>query len=324
MISEKHWKIGWGIAGGLFVLFLPAIVPEMKVHLATEILSFALFAVSFNLLLGYTGLLPFGYAALFGMGGYAAALMFNHLPATPLAVTIVIGAVAGCLTAAFIGVFCVRLKGTYFALLTLAFQMFFFAVALKWRAVTHGDDGMGVIRPEIWLPGLGKLSLMNINNLYYVTLIVVAIGIVASYLFLKTPLGNAVKCIRENNERAAFLGYNVFLTKLIVFSFAGLLAGASGALWVLFQEFVATTAIDVTMSFTVVLMVIIGGTGRFLGPVMGVVFFMLFQDWISDVTDHWWLFFGITFILVVMYMEGGIISLINLDRIRLLLSRQEK
>lgn len=323
-MEPRYLKIGWGIALALFLLLLPVILPEMKVHLAIEVLIFALFAISFNLLLGSCGLLAFGHAALFGVGAYAAALIFNHIPGTPLAITLLIAAFAGFLTAVLIGFFCVRLSGTYFALLTLAFQMFLFAVALKWRAVTNGDDGMGVIRPEIYLPGFGKLSLMNIHNLYYVTLVVVVLGIIAAYLFLKTPLGNAVMCMRENDERASFLGYNVFLTKLTVFSFSGLLAGLAGGVYVLFQEFVATTAINVSMSFTIVLIVIIGGTGRFLGPVLGAAFFLLFQDWISDVTIYWWLFMGIFFIVVVLYLEGGLISLFNLDRIRLLISRQEK
>jgi len=323
MMSEKYLNRGWGAAVALFVLFLPVIIPEIKVHLAIEILIFALFAISFNLVLGSLGMLPFGFAAFFGMGAYIAALMFNHIPGTPLAVILLAGAVSGLISAIFVGFFCVRLGGTYFALLTLAFQMFFFAVAMKWREVTNGDDGMGVIRPELYFPGLGKLSLMNINNLYYVTLFFVVLGILAAYLFSKTPLGNSATSMRENDERASFLGYNVFLTKLTVFSFAGLIAGLAGGLYVLFQEFVATTAIDASMSFTIVIMAIIGGTGRFFGPILGVIFFMIFQDWISDLTDNWWFFLGIVFIAVVLFLEGGLISLINLDRVRLWLSRQE-
>ena len=324
MSKDMVLEHGWKVLGGAFLVFLPLIVPEMKVHLATEILIFCLFAIAFNLLLGYTGLLPFGFAAMFGVGAYATALMFNHATGTPLAVVILVSAASGFLTALFIGAFCVRLGGTYFALLTLAFQMFFYAVAMKWRAVTNGDDGMGVIRPEVWLPGLGKLSLMNIHNLYWITLFFVSIGIALAYLFLKTPLGNAVVSMRENDERSAFLGYNIFMTKLIVFAFSGMLAGVAGGLFVLYHEFVATTAIDSNMSFTIVLMTIVGGTGRFMGPILGVVFFMLFQDWISDLTDHWWLYFGIVFILVVLYVEGGLISLFSLDRLRAIFTREGK
>ena len=323
MINEKYLNRGWEAAVALFLLFLPVIVPELMVYFTIEIMIFALFAISFNLVLSSLGMLPFGYAVFFGMGAYIAALMFNHIPGTPLAVVLLAGAVSGLLTAVLIGFFCVRLGSAYFALLTLAFQMFFFAVAMKWREVTNGDDGMGIDRSEIYLPGLGELSLKNIDNLYYIILFVVVLGILAAYLFLKTPLGNSAMTMRENDERASFLGYNVFLTKLTVFSFAGSLAGLAGGLYVLFQQFVATTVIDVTMSFTVVVMVIIGGTGRFFGPILGVIFYMLFQDWLCDLTEYWRFYLGIVFIAVVLFLEGGLISLINLDRVRLWLSGQE-
>ena len=323
MIKEKHFNRLWCVAVALFVLFLPVILPVMKVHLAVEILIFVLFAISFNLVFGSLGILPFGFGAFFGVGAYVAALMFNNMPGLPMVIIFLAASVSGFLSAIFVGLFCVRLSGTYFALSTMAFQMFFFAVAVKWRSVTGGDDGMGVVRPELYLPCVGKLSLMNINNLYYVTLFFVVLGILVAYLFLKTPLGNSAITMRENEERALFLGYNVFFTKLTVFSFSGLLAGLAGGLYVLFQEFVATTAIDVNMSFTVILMTIIGGTRRFFGPVLGVMFFMTFQNWISGLTDHWWFYLGVVFIAVVLFFEGGLISFINLDRIRSWLSGQE-
>jgi branched-chain amino acid transport system permease protein len=317
----RTFKIGLGIIIVLILILLPILLPEIYVHLGTEILIFALFAVSFNLLLGYCGLLPFGHASSFGVGAYIGALIFNHLSGMPVLLTILIAALCGFIVALLIGFFCVRLSGAYFALITLAFQMFLFAVALKWRSVTNGDDGMGVIRPELYLPGLGSIPLMKINNLYYLTFVIVSLGIIACYLFLKTPLGNAVVCMRENDLRASFLGYNVFLTKLTVFSFSGFLAGIAGCLFVIFQEFVATTVIDVSMSFTVVLMATIGGTSHFLGPVLGAAFFMVFQDWISSLTKHWWLFMGIVFIVVVLYVEGGLISLFKWERFRLLFAR---
>lgn len=317
-------QIGWGIIAAILLLLLPMILPEVKIHLANEILIFALFGVSFNLLLGYGGMFSFGHAAPFGIGAYATALTFNHLSGMPLLVTLLIAALSGFLAAMIIGFFCVRLKGVYFALITLAFQMFLFAVALKWRSVTHGDDGMGVIRPELYFPGLGSLSLMNIHNLYYLTLLSVALGIGACYLFLKTPLGNTVICMRENEMRASFLGYDAFLTKLVVFSIAGLLAGLAGGLFVLFQEFVATSSIDLNMTFGVVLMTIIGGKAHFLGPVLGAAFYIVFQDWISGLTKHWLLFMGILFIVVVLYLEGGLVSLFKSEMIRAWVSRRKR
>lgn len=322
-MTMRNFKLALGIAIILFLILLPVLLPEIYIHLGTEILIFSLFAVSFNLLLGYCGLLPFGHAASFGVGAYIAALIFNHLSGMPVLLTILIAALSGFLAALIIGFFCVRLSGAYFALITLAFQMFLFAVALKWRSVTNGDDGMGVIRPELALPGLGSIPLMKIDNLYYLTFVIVGVGVVVCYLFLKTPLGNAVVCMRENDMRASFLGYNAFLTKLTVFSFSGFIAGISGALFVLFQEFVATTVIDVSMSFTVVLMATIGGTGHFLGPILGSAFFMVFQDWISSLTKHWWLFMGVVFIIVVLYFEGGLIGLFRWERWRAILAKRK-
>jgi branched-chain amino acid transport system permease protein len=298
---------------GVVVLLLltPLIFTEMKVHLATEILVFSLFAVSYNLLAGSCGLYPFGHAAFFGVGGYSTALLFNHLPTTPLVVVLIVAMFSGLITSLVIGFFCLRVRGVYFALLSFAFQMFLYAVALKWRAVTHGDDGMGVTRPELFVPALGKISLISIYNLYYVILICVALGILACYFFLKTPLGNAVVCMRENDLRASFLGYDAFLTKWVAFCFSGLVAALAGSLFVLFQEFVATSVIDANTSFTVLLMTVIGGTGSFLGPVLGVVFYILFQNWLSSLTNYWWLFLGITFIVVVLYAQGGLVSLLK-------------
>jgi branched-chain amino acid transport system permease protein len=317
-------KITAGALACLFLLFLPALLPEIKVHLATEVLIFALFAVSFNLLLGYSGLLPFGHAACFGVGAYATALILKSITGMPFLMTILISAIAGFAAALIIGFFCVRLSGGYFALISLAFQMFLYAVALKWRDVTGGDDGMSVTRPEFYLPGVGTLPLTNIHYLYYVTLVIVALATVAFYLFLKTPLGSAAICTRENATRASFLGYDVFLTRLIMFSLSGFLAGISGGLFVVFQEFVATNVLDVHMSFTVLLMAIIGGTGHFLGPVLGAAFFMVFQDWISSVTKHWLLFMGIVFVIVVLYAEGGLIGLFKWERIRVLFVRNKE
>jgi ABC-type branched-subunit amino acid transport system permease subunit len=157
----------------------------------------------------------------------------------------------------------------------------------------------------------------DIDNLYYFTLVVVALGILACYFFLKTPLGNSVVCMRENDLRASFLGYKVFQTKLAVFSVSALLAAVAGALFVLFEEFVSISAIDVNMSMTAVVMAITGGTGHFLGPVLGAAFYMVFQSWISSLTRQWWLIMGLFFIVVILYLEGGLISLFRVERIRL-------
>jgi branched-chain amino acid transport system permease protein len=313
-------QLGWGVA--VLILFLfPYFLPEIRIHLTIEVLIFALFAIGFNLVFGYGGQLPFGHAALFGVGGYTVALILNHYPGTPLLLVLLIAALLGFVIAIIIGFFCVRLTGAYFALTSLAFQMFLFAVALKWRSLTNGDDGMGVIRPELHLPVLGSISLRSITNIYYFILILVAIGILACYLFLKTPLGNSVVSVREKDIRASFLGYNVFLVRLIVFSVSGILVGLAGGLFVFYEEFVATTSIDMNMSMLPVLMTVIGGSGHFLGPVLGAAFYMILQDWMSSVTSYWMVFMGAIFIVIVLFAEGGLISLFKNERVRLWVSR---
>jgi branched-chain amino acid transport system permease protein len=300
----------------VLLLALPRILPEMYVHRVTEVLGYALFAVSFNLLFGYAGLLPFGHAAGFGVGAYTVALIFKNYPATPLLLTLLVAVLATLAAVAVIGLFCVRLKGSYFALISLSFQMFLLTVAMKWRSLTYGDDGLTVSRPDLSLSFLGTISLKHINNLYYFTLILVALGVAACYLFLKTPLGNAVVCTREKDIRASFLGYNVFLTRYAAFLVAGTVAGLSGAVFVLYQEYLATSCLNVNMSMSAAFMTVIGGAGTFFGPVFGAAFYVLFQDWVSSLTVHWWMLMGIIFVGIVMYMKGGIISLFPTERIR--------
>jgi branched-chain amino acid transport system permease protein len=300
----------------VFLLVLPKLLPEMYVHRITEVLIFALFAVSFNLLFGYAGLLPFGHAAGFGVGAYTAALIFKNYPEVPLLATLLIALLATLVAVSIIGLFCVRLKASYFALISLSFQMFLLTIVMKWRSLTYGDDGLTVNRPDLALSFLGTISLKGINNLYYFTLILVAFGIAACYLFLKTPLGNAVICTREKDIRASFLGYNVFLTRYAAFLVAGVVSGLSGTLFVVYQEFLATSCLNVNMSMSAAFMTVIGGAGTFFGPVLGAAFYVLFQDWVSSLTVHWWMLMGIIFVLIVMYLKGGLISLFPTERFR--------
>jgi branched-chain amino acid transport system permease protein len=303
-------KLGWGIA--ILILFLlPFFLSETKVNLSTEVLIYALFAIGFNLMFGYVGQLPFGYAAIFGVGGYCAALLIHNFPGMHLLLVLLLAAISGFVAAWIIGFFCVRLSGAYFSLTTLAFQMFLYAVALKWRSLTNGDDGMGIIRPDLHLTFLGDISLRSTSHIYYFTLVVVAIGVLATYLFLKTPLGNSFLCVRENELRASFLGYNVFLIKLIAFSTSGVLAGLAGGLFVLFQEFVATTTMDLNMGLVPVLMTVIGGPTYFFGPVLGAAFYVVFQDWVSSLTTYWMFLMGGIFIFTVLYLKEGLIGLLQ-------------
>jgi branched-chain amino acid transport system permease protein len=304
-----------GLVCVALLVLLPSLLSEARINLASEVLIYALFAISFNLLFGYTGILPFGHAAVFGIGAYCTGLIFNHFPNMHLLLTMLIVALAGLVGGGFIGLFVARLKGAYSALLSLAFQMFLFAVALKWRTLTNGDDGMGALAPALYLPVFGTISMAKISTVYYFALIVAAIGIVACYFFLKTPLGNSLVVIREKEARASFLGYDVYLTKLIAFSASGVLGALAGALFVVHQSFVSTSCLDMSLALSACLMVVIGGSGAFLGPVLGAAFYMVFQDTISRLTQHWGILMGVLFIVVVLYFQEGFISLFKTERI---------
>ncbi len=304
---------GLAVAALLALYALPWALDVVRLRMAIEILYFGLFAVSFNLLFGYAGLLSFGHAATFGVGGYTVGLALKHIIGLPLLGALGLGALAGALGGALIGFFCVRLRGTYFALLTLAFSQFLYAVALKWRNVTRGDDGLTVTVPDISLPGLGVLRMGQPAHFYWLALTVVLICLWAAWRFTRTPLGNAVLLMRENDERAAFLGYSVMSTKLIVFIAAATLAAVAGGLFASFQRLISPTSLDLPIGTEVVFMAVLGGTRSFLGPFLGATVYILLQDWLSRTTDRWPFLLGLLFVLMVLYAHTGLTGLLGRD-----------
>ncbi len=300
---------GFALAALAALYALPWLLDIVRLRMAIEILYFGLFAVSFNLLFGYAGLLSFGHAATFGVGGYSVGLALKHIAGLPLPAALALGALAGALGGMVIGFFCVRLRGTYFALLTLAFSQFLYAVALKWRSVTRGDDGLSVSVPDISLPGLGVLRTAQPPHFYWLTLTVVLLCLWAAWRFTRTPLGNAVLLMRENDERAAFLGYSVMGTKLIVFTFAATLAAVAGGLFAAFQRLISPTSLDLPIGTEVVFMAVLGGTSSFLGPFLGASVYILLQDWLSRTTERWPFLLGLLFVLMVLYAHTGLTGL---------------
>ena len=290
---------------------LPAVLSTVQLRMAIEMLYFGLFAVSFNLLFGYAGLLSFGHAATFGVGGYAVGLALKHVPGLPLLAALAAAAMAAALAGLVIGFFCVRLRGTYFALLTLAFSQFLYAVALKWRDVTRGDDGLTVAVPDLTVPGVGVVRTADAASFYWLALTIVLLCLWVAWRFTRTPLGQAVVLMRENDERAAFLGYNVFGTKLIAFTVAAMLAGVAGALFAAFQRLISPASLDLSMGTEVVFMAILGGTGAFLGPFLGAAVYILVQDWLSKTTEHWPFLIGLLFVLMILYAHRGLVGLLG-------------
>jgi branched-chain amino acid transport system permease protein len=272
-------------------------------------LIYALVAVGYNILFGQAGLVSFGHAAYFGIGAYTAILMYKHFGVSLLP-GIVAGGVCGSLLGVVLGVFVTRLKGVPFALLSLAFNMLIYAAAEKWRALTGGEDGLAVQRPDLWIPGFGSIDMFPTVNFYYFVIIVVGLCIAYCWFFTKTPLGRLTLCIRENPERTGFVGYNTYGTKLLVYIIAGFFCSIAGALASSFQEFVSTTMIHLEKSADIMFITFVGGRGIFWGPILGACFLTYINDALSTLTEHWAIIQGAIFIAVVMYAPDGIAGLL--------------
>ena len=295
----------WGFFLLVVAVIIPLWFPPYQINLVTEVVIFSLYAVSYNLLLGYAGLLSFGHAMFFGTGAYATAVALNHIPGLSIIGAVIIALVMTTVTGFVIGGLLLRHKGAYFALLTLAFNALFYAIATKWYTLTGGDDGLSVTRPDINL-GVTTLNMSDITIFYYFTLIIVGAVIFFSWYFTKSAMGRTVLLMRENEDRMKFLGYNTNLSRLILFTFTGALAGFAGSFYALFFQFTSISAISIDMTTTVLLMTFIGGTGSFIGPIMGALVFTYLQDFLSDITDRWPLIMGLIFIIMVLYVPGGL------------------
>lgn len=309
MDQARYKSIGiWGVLILMLGIALPLMLPSYRILLVTEAIVFSLFAISYNLLLGYAGLLSFGHALFFGTGAYATAIALEHIKGIPILGAIFIAVLVTTAIGFLVGSLLLRHKGHYFALLTLAFNSLFYALATKWHSITGGDDGLVVTRPDMSL-GFTKLNMADITTFYFFTLLIIGLVVLFCWYFTKTAMGRTVCLIRENEERMKFLGYNTNLSRLYLFAFTGALAGFAGSFYALFFQFTSITAISIEMTTTVLLMTFIGGTGTFIGPIVGVFAFIFLQDFLSDITDRWPLIMGFIFIFMVLYIPGGLSGL---------------
>jgi branched-chain amino acid transport system permease protein len=307
----KQKSISFITIGALFLagIFMPVILKQYNLNMLTEIIIFALFAVSYNLLLGYAGLLSFGHAMFFGLGAFVTAVAIIHIPGLSLWNVILIGVGATVIVGFIIGGLLLRHKGSYFALLTLAFNALFYAIATKWNSVTGGDDGLSITRPPLDL-GFTSIPLGSLTNFYYLTLIILGVAIVYCWYFTHTAMGKTVLLMRENEERMKFLGFNTNISRLILFTFTGALAGLAGVFYTLHFQFVSISAISPDMTTAVLLMVFVGGTKKFWGPMLGVFVYIILQNYLSNITDRWPLVIGFIFVLMVLYVPGGLSDVI--------------
>ena len=285
----------------LAMLTFPFLAGDYPRALIAEIYIFAIFAMSLDLLLGFTGLMSLGHAAFFGLGAYAVAILgtlFGINAWLALAAGIVVAA-AG---AALIGFFCVRLSGIPFLMLTLAFSQLVFSVALKWRDVTGGSDGMAIAEK----PSFFGIELANSLAMYFMALAFMLLAYWMLRRLLNAPLGHVFVGIRENEPRMLAIGFNTRGYKLLSFTIAGAFAGLAGGLYAVFNSFISPDAIYWTSSGDILIMTMLGGAGTLIGPAIGAGVFLLMKNVVSSYSDHWLAIIGAVFISCVLFFPGGI------------------
>lgn len=290
-------------------IVFPHIAPYQG--LASEVLIFALFAMAYDLVLGYSGMLSFGHAAFFGLGAYSTGILLIRVsPSIPLALA---GSVfIGSLAALFVGYASIRRHGIYFAMITLAFAQMFYFIAFKWTGLTGGDDGLqGVPRAH-----LGPIDLSSEMNFYYFILFFVVISTMIMLRVVNSPFGKTLQALRENRDRTLSIGYDVNRFRLIAFVISGFFSGLAGGLYALLQNFVPLGSLYWSTSGDVVVMTLTGGMGTILGPALGALVIILLRDIISNYTESWSFFMGLIFMGTVLGFRGGIIGVLR-DKLKL-------
>jgi branched-chain amino acid transport system permease protein len=282
--------------------------------LGTRVLVMGLAAMGLNFLLGFTGVLSFGHAAYFGLGAYGAGMMIKYLvPSTPLA--ILAGIMVGILAAAAIGALIVRLRGVYFAMVTIAFGQVFYFIAFRWVSLTGGDDGLtGWKRVPLDL-GFTRIDILgNDKAFYYLVLLCLALAAGIMRLLLRAPFGRILLAIRENERRARFLGIpieqHIWLSFVISAGFASL----AGTLYALLDNFVDPRAFRWEQSGDFVIMAVLGGMRSFWGPLIGAAIYVVLQDKLSSLTSNWMSLIGLFFILVVVFFPRGVLGVLRRRR----------
>jgi branched-chain amino acid transport system permease protein len=298
-LAERHRVL----LVSLFVLVFPQVFPFTA--LAVNILVYALYALGFNLLFGYLGLLSFGHAALLGAGAYFCGIAIVHY-ALPWYAAIAIGVGGGVITAAAIGVLATRTRGIYFAMVTLALSQcvyYVFYQAVDW---TGGENGLrGINVREINLFGL-RFDFIDPMTRYYVTAGFVIIALIFLSRILASPFGAVIEAVRENDARAKASGYNVAHVRLITFTLSGAFCGLAGALYALHLSTVPIEVMHYEMSGLAVMMCLLGGMGTFFGPFVGAAVFMILEHLVSVWTVHWQLIVGAVFMVCVLFFPRGI------------------
>jgi branched-chain amino acid transport system permease protein len=313
-LYSKHlglcpWRGTIVLAAAVALLALPYILSTYHLGLVVQMMIFALFAMSLDLLIGYAGMPSLGHAAYFGISAYTTGLLALRLGLN-VWLALPAGVILAALTAMLFGLLALRTRGSYFLMITLALSQVAWGIAFGWRSLTGGDDGL----PDIPRPSLGlhlPWSLTDSMPFYYFTLLLVALAISLLVGIVGSPFGYALRGIRESETRMIALGYNVWRYKFAGFVLAAVFAGIAGSLYAYYNRFVSPDYLHVARSAEVLLMVILGGAGTLIGPAVGAVLIVLLENVVSAYTERWLLLLGIIYVVVSLFAPNGLIGLLR-------------
>lgn len=292
------------------MVLLPLYLSSYYTGLLTLLLVYAIFGMSLNLLLGYTGLPSLGHSAFWGTSAYMVAILnVKIFEGSNFGVELIAGVLAAIIIAAIFGPFLLRSKGIYFLMSTLASSMMLWGIAFKWRWLTGGDDGLPyVLRPDLSIIGW---DLRTVIHYYYFVLFFFIISAMLMWLIVHSPFGRALLGIRENEMRMRSLGYNVWLYKYIIFIVTAGFAGLGGILFAYYNCYVNPNVLHLITSAEGLIMVVLGGAGVFIGPVIGAGVMIFVKNFVSAYTEHWMMILGAVYVLSVLFAPQGIYTLVK-------------
>jgi len=298
----------WPLLAILALSMVPITHSVRYLNLLTELLILGLFAMSLNIIMGYTGMVSFGQAAFFGIGAYVSGMVLLKFN-LPLPFATLSGAFASTLIAVPIGFFCTRATRIYFGMLTLAFAQMIYAIVFKWYGLTGGSDGMaGIPRSSLWF-GIGDLS--SRVAYYYFVFMVIILSLLIFVQIINSPFGKTLYAIKENEKKVESLGINTRIFRLTAFVIGAFFAGIAGSLLASFHGFASPELLFLDYSGNCVLMLILGGVGTVLGPFVGAVIFVLLHEELSLLTENYLIFVGIVFIIAVLFFPDGVVGFLR-------------
>lgn len=295
-------EIAWALAGLIVLAIIPRLTSAPVVlDFVIRLAAYGIFSTSLNILVGYGGMVAFGHAMFFGGGAYAFGLLLQKTDASiPVALA---GSMFFCvLLGLMIGAICVRLREIYFSFITLAFQMLIYSVILSWVSLTGGDQGLmgGIPRPVF----LG-INLANQMTLYGFSCVVLVVCLLLMRAILQSPFGYTLRMVRDNADRARFLGIDVYRVKLYAFILAGVFAGVSGVIMALFVSGAYPNFTYWTLSGEAIFMIMMGGSHIFIGPLVGAALLLLFNDTITRLTEMHGLVLGVIVLIFALGFKRG-------------------